>query len=255
MLTLIKAEEIFHLGLTTTQVFYLIGREASKKLCRFVKRDSIHTAVSTLLAMKGKPSRVEDIRLTEAYGGLKVWTGDGDENIASAEVRAFLTRYNKLARHGCASECNCQENSEELWKQYCIHRIAEHLANAKDKVEAILKTRKTATQRVEEVMAAALREGLLTELVEDEGDSIIKVSHEGQGELGHIIVTENASLFVSVQRRSERQAWSVFGALSLLTDLVPKPKQEPDVEGVANLVRFRQLKIFDTVYQAANRHW
>jgi hypothetical protein len=141
MLTLLKAEEVLSVGLTITQVFYLVGREASKKLCRFVGTNAFKCAVSTLLGIKDKPSQVQDIRMTDG-NGLRVWTSASVEHIPSAEAIAFFTRYNQLARYGCASECTCSENPQELWKQFCVHRIAGHLAGVKEKIDLIIDTRR-----------------------------------------------------------------------------------------------------------------
>lgn len=203
MLTLLRADDILKLGLTATQVFYLVGKQATKKLCRFVKTDSIKTAISTLLSIKGIRSRVEDIRLTD-FGGLKVWTDQGIQTIASLEARVFLTRYNQLALNGCNSECKCAEDPDNLWKQFCVHKIAEHLQGVKEKVEAIASVAKEIAtpdftqikvQRLaNEVMHAAMSKGLVVFPFEEDGDRFFKICRDDKTELGHIIVTADAQL-------------------------------------------------------------
>jgi hypothetical protein len=230
----------------------LIGREASKKLCRFVGTNALKCAVSTLLGIKGKPNQVQDIRMTDG-NGLRVWTSASVEHIPSAEAIAFLTRYNRLAREGCNSPCNCVSDPSELWKSFCIHRIAEHLADAAEQLNLVLSVQKKAQQRTDEVMSAVEREGLIGRLTEEAGDFLVNVFHQDK-ELGHIIVAENGGLSVSVLRKPERKAWSVFGALSLLTDLIPKPIQAPHPESNAKILAFRQRTIFDTEFQIANKY-
>jgi hypothetical protein len=252
MLTLLKAEEVLSIGLTITQTFYLVGRQLSKKLCRFVKSDALKCAIATMLGINGRPNQVQDIRLTDG-NGLRVWTSAGTEFLPGAEVCAFLTRYNRLAREGCTSTCNCDADASELWKKFCVHRIAEHLADAAEQLNLIANIQKKAQQRASEVMEAVVREGLIGRLISEAGDFLINVFHE-ERELGHIIVAENGELSVSVQRKPERKAWSVFGALSLLTDLVPKPKQAPHPESTAKILAFRQRTIFDTEFQDANQY-
>jgi hypothetical protein len=102
-------------------------------------------------------------------------------------------------------------------------------------------------------MTAVVREGLKGELTEDAGDFLVNVFHEDK-DLGHIIVAENGGLSVSVQRKAERKVWSVFGALSLLMDLMPKPIQAPHPESNAKILAFRQRTIFDTEFQDANQY-
>jgi hypothetical protein len=133
---LISASEITKLGLTKTQVFYLVGKQLQKGLCRFVKTDRLKDAICTLLSIKGFRYKIEDIRLGDTPGSLKVFTGAGTHYIPSSEASAFFTRYNRLAVDGCSSECKC----DDAWRHICVHRIAEHLANVKEKVEAIVRS-------------------------------------------------------------------------------------------------------------------
>ena len=130
---LLKADSINRLGLTKTQVFYLIGQQLKKKLCRFVKTDRFYDAICTLLAIKGKWRQVQDIRLGETKGSLRVFTEQGEEYIPSVEASAFLTRYNRLAAHGIQGECEC----DDVWRHFCPHRIAEHLTSVKEKIEVV----------------------------------------------------------------------------------------------------------------------
>ncbi len=130
---LLMADSINRLGLTVTQVFYLVGQQLKKGLCRFVKTDRLKDAVCTLLAIKGKRRQVQDIRLGETKGSLRVFTDQGEEYVPSAEVSAFLTRYNQLAAHGIQGECKC----DDVWKHFCPHRIAEHLTSVKQKIEVV----------------------------------------------------------------------------------------------------------------------
>jgi hypothetical protein len=133
---LLKANEITRLGLTKTQVFYLVGKQLQKGLCRFVKTDRLKDAICTLLSIKGFRYKIEDVRLGDTPGSLKVFTGAGTHYIPSSEASAFFTRYNQLAVDGCSSECKC----DDAWRHICVHRIAEHLANVKEKVEAIVRS-------------------------------------------------------------------------------------------------------------------
>lgn len=135
---LIKAESVIRLGLTVTQVFYIVGQQAEKKLCRFVKTDRLKDAFSTLLAIKGKRQKVEYLRMGEFKGSVRVFTDQEEVYIPSAEASAFLTRYNQLATSGCTSECHCQD----VWRHLCVHRIAEHLTSVQDKLAIIIQAAK-----------------------------------------------------------------------------------------------------------------
>jgi len=123
MLTLLKVEVIHQIGLTVTNVFYAIGTRAGKRLCRFIKTDTLKTAISTLLAMKGFRARVEDVRLDRAEGSVKIWTNQGIKQLPQQEVTTFLNHYNQLAQQGCSGECSCERKTQS----YCIHQIAQHL--------------------------------------------------------------------------------------------------------------------------------
>jgi hypothetical protein len=237
MLTLLKAEEILKIGLTCTQVFYLVGAKLNRGMCRFVKTDSIHTAIATLLAIKGKRARVEDIRLTDA-GGLNVFTDAGTEYIASAESRVFLTRYNQLALNGCNSECNCASNPDDVWKQFCVHRIAEHLTSLKEKVQAV-------AQVVEEVAAKPTMQvqRLLNEVFyyvkqdpslvafpsKENGNYTIRLCLTNKTVLGLLIITKEGGIkILSAVPMSEVQvARSINNAIARLKDAMPtsKPKE------------------------------
>jgi hypothetical protein len=131
---LLKAESINWLGLTKTQVFYLVGQQLKKGLCRFVKTDRLKDAVCTLLALKGERHQVQDIRIGETKGSLRVFTEEKEIYVPSAEASAFLTRYNRLASHGIQEECQC----DDMWKHFCPHRIAEHLTSVKEKIEVVV---------------------------------------------------------------------------------------------------------------------
>jgi hypothetical protein len=135
---LIKAESVIRLGLTVTQVFYIVGQQAEKKLCRFVKTDRLKDAFSTLLAIKGKRQKVEYLRIGEFKGSVRVFTAQEEVYIPSAEASAFLTRYNQLATSGCISECHCQD----VWRHLCVHRIAEHLTSVQDKLAIVIQAAK-----------------------------------------------------------------------------------------------------------------
>jgi hypothetical protein len=132
---LLKAESINWLGLTKTQVFYLVGQQLKKGLCRFVKTDRLKDAICTLLALKGERHQVRDIRVGETKGSLRVFTEKKEIYVPSAEASAFLTRYNRLAAHGIQGECQC----DDMWKHFCPHRIAEHLTSMKEKIEVVLR--------------------------------------------------------------------------------------------------------------------
>ena len=131
---LVKAESFTRLGLTITQVFYIVGRQVEKGLCRFVKTDRLKDAFSTLLAIKGKRRKVEYLRMGEFQGSVRVFTNQEEVFIPSAEASAFLTRYNQLASSGCTSECHCQD----VWRHLCVHRIAEHLTSVQDKLAVVM---------------------------------------------------------------------------------------------------------------------
>ena len=137
-LPLIKAESVIRLGLTVTQVFYIVGQQAEKKLCRFVKTDRLKDAFSTLLALKGKRQKVEYLHIGEFKGSVRVFTAQEEVYIPSAEASAFLTRYNQLATSGCISECHCQD----VWRHLCVHRIAEHLTSVQDKLAIVIQAAK-----------------------------------------------------------------------------------------------------------------
>jgi hypothetical protein len=132
---LLKAESINWLGLTKTQVFYLVGQQLKKGLCRFVKTDRLKDAICTLLALKGERHQVRDIRVGETKGSLRVFTEKKEVYIPSAEASAFLTRYNRLAVHGIQGECQC----DDMWRHFCPHRIAEHLTSMQEKIEVVLR--------------------------------------------------------------------------------------------------------------------
>jgi hypothetical protein len=143
---LLKADSISRLGLTVTQVFYLVGIQLKKGLCRFVKTDRLKDAVCTLLAVKGSRRQIQDIRVGETKGSLRVFTDLGEVYIPSAEVSAFLTRYNQLATHGIQGECHC----DDVWRHFCPHRIAEHLTCVKQKIEVITQAlAKTASESLD----------------------------------------------------------------------------------------------------------
>src|SRR5919199_474448 len=99
----------------------------------FDSNDRLKDAVCTLLAVKGSIRQIQDIRVGETKGSLRVFTDLGEVYIPSAEVSAFLTRYNQLVTHGIQGECNCND----VWKHLCPHRIAEHLTCVKQKIEVI----------------------------------------------------------------------------------------------------------------------
>jgi hypothetical protein len=133
---LFRADSVVRLGLTATQVFFAVGRKAQKGLCRFIKTDKLKDALSTLLAIKGQPRQIKDIRLGETKGSLKVFTDQGESYIPSAEISAFLTRYNRLASQGIQGECQC----DDMWRHFCPHRIAEHLASVREKLKVVAQT-------------------------------------------------------------------------------------------------------------------
>jgi hypothetical protein len=216
MLTLLKADNILKLGLTCTQVFYLVGKHLNKGICRFVKTDSIKTAISTLLSIKGKRAKVEDMRLSD-FGGLKIFTDQGIEYIASAELRVFLTRYNQLATSGCNSECKC----DDMWRHLCVHRIAEHLTEVKEKVEAVIVAAKPVVdftqsrikQLVNEAKYSLAKEKLVAEIFEKDGDTFLKVP-----ELGYIIITSKAEIKILsiVPGSQEKKSRAIIGAIAQL---------------------------------------
>jgi hypothetical protein len=221
MLTLLKAEKILKLGLTCTQVFYLVGTNINKGICRFVKTDSIKTAISTLLSIKGKRAKVEDIRINE-MGGLNTFTDQGIEYISSAEARAFLNCYNQLATSGCNSECRCAEDPNNMWKHFCIHRIAEHLTRVKEKVEAVIAaahspvndfTKLQVTHLVDEAKYNLNKENFVAEIFEENGDTFFKVS-----ELGSIIITSDAQIKILsiVPGSQEKKVRAIIGAIAQL---------------------------------------
>lgn len=234
MLTLLKAEDILNLGLTCTQVFYLVGKKASKGLCRFVKTDAIHTAIATLLSIKGKRVRVEDIRLTD-FGGIKIFTSQGIETLPSSEVRAFLTRYNQLSLNGCNSECGC----DDMWKQFCIHRIAEHLTSVEEKVKAVVETVKTTAAapsiKVQHLISEAKyylnKENLIWFESEDEGDFLLKVCQADKTELGHIIVTGDGQINIlsALPGSREVEVKAVLSAIARLKGAM-RPPAEPGTQ-------------------------
>jgi hypothetical protein len=214
MLSLLKASDIVRIGLTCTQTFFLVGKNATKKLCRFVKTDSIKTAISTLLAIEGEPCFVEDIRMAD-LDGLKVWTNQGIKQLPPAKVRCFLARYNRLIKDGCFSQCNCED---EPWAHFCIHKIAEHLSSVKEKVSAILQFAKNKTQRILDNVKSQLTDRNLNwSVFEEDGDYFFKVQN-----FGHLIVTETAELLV-VSQSTDNKEYGV-GSISDALDLLKPPK-------------------------------
>ncbi len=231
MLQLLKApvEDILRVGLTVSQVFYVVGRQTSKKLCRFIKTDSLTTAISTLLAVNGKRRQVQDIRLADGTG-LKVWTDKGIEYLPGAEINAFLSRYNKLAREGCKGECNCAQDSTEMWKKYCIHRIAQHLASVKEKLEVAAQTVKDVAasasfltlkinQLVNEAKYQISQQNLVWFEETDWGDVLLEVRQYNKVLLGHLIITSEAELKVVPARAgaTEENCATAIGAIARLT--------------------------------------
>lgn len=227
MLQLLKASEILKVGLTISQVFYLVGREGAKKLCRFVKTDALRCAVTTLLAINGKRRQVQDIRLGKDTG-LKVWTDKGIEFLPDTEVHAFLTRYNRLIREGCAGPCHCAQDSTEKWKRFCVHRIAEHLESVKEKLEVAAQTAKAVAadtslkDRINELIHEAKyqiqRQNLTCSVDFDWGDTLIEVSQYDKFVLGHLLVTDKAQIKIVSPYKGgkEEDCATIVGALASL---------------------------------------
>ena len=226
MLQLLQAQEILKVGLTVSQVFYLVGCSASKKLCRFVKSDALKCAIATLLGINGRPNKVEDIRMTDG-NGLKVWTNSGTEFLPGAEVCAFLTRYNRLAREGCTRTCNCAQDASELWKKYCVHRIAAHLESVKEKLEVAAQTAKAVAvdtslkaqinQLIYEAKHQIHRQNLTCSVDLDWGDILLEIFQQGTS-LGHMIITREAELKIVplIKGAKEQDCATVVGAIASL---------------------------------------
>ncbi len=191
---LLEADNIARIGLTKTQIFFLVGQKLGKGLCRFVKRDKIKDAISTLLAIRGKRKRVEDILLTDT-NGLKVFTDQGIEYLPSAELPIFLTRYNQVATAGCDDECNCQEDT---WRHICPHKIKNHLLMVKEKIEAMTSSGVVSiaqTRMKREVMNTLTAQDLTSNVAEDDGEIFIRVTQNGDFR-GVLIIAEDGSLSV-----------------------------------------------------------
>lgn len=245
MLTLLKAQNILNIGLTCTQVFYLVGKQAAKGLCRFVKTDSIKTAISTLLSIKGDKANVEDIRLND-FGGLKVFTNQGIKHLPRSEVRAFLTNYNRLATVGCQTECKCAQDPEILWKDFCIHKIAEHLTSVKEKIEAITKptpqpqtdiTRLKVKRLLDEVMYYAREKNLVALPFEEDSDHFIKLCKQDKTELGYVIITSDGLLRMLSAEPGSREV-RVSAVASAIAQALQADRTPQGVSSPPNTARY-----------------
>ncbi len=213
-----QADTITRIGLTKTQVFFLVGKKSNKGLCRFVKRDIIKDSISTLLAIRGngKNQQVKDILLTDT-NGLKVFTDQGVEYIPSAELPVFLTRYNQVATAGCNDECSC----EDMWRHICPHKIKNHLLTVKEKIETMTSGSVVfiAQARMkQEVMNALSAKGLTGSVAEDDGEVFVRVYQNGDFR-GVLIITEDGSLSVQL----DPELIDVGSVEEALARLCPEP--------------------------------